>query len=317
MAGLTQNYLPRKNQLIGSVVLLLVAVVVLPQLGGFNESLHLLQHLDVGGVLLAFGLTMATYAAAGGTYYFLAFRPLDYRKTVIAQFAAMFANRLLPSGVGAAGANYAYLRAHRQTATQAATMVAVNNLFGLLGHSIVVAITVGFFATDLPPLMKPHITGPWLYITLLALLAIGIAVCLLTSARRKVVRIAQDVTRQVGVYRQRPIRLSAALLSSIALTLCNMLSLYACVLAVGGHTSFAVVCVVFTFGISASTAIPTPGGLGGFEAGLLAGFIGYHMPHATALAAVVLYRLISYWLTLVLGGGVFFYANHRGYFSHR
>lgn len=314
MAGPQYRRMPGKNQLIGLVVLVLAAVVVLPQVGGFGDSLRLLHQLELRPLLVAVALTLATYAAAGGTYYFLAFRPLGYRRTVIAQFAAMFTNRLLPSGVGAVGANYAYLHAQRQTATQAATMVTVNNLFGLLGHTLVVAVTLAVFAADVPPLARPHVPGVWLYAAIVGLLAVGSSAWFVTGLRHKLVRIAGTVRRHIATYRKRPARLLAALGSSTFLTLCNMLSLYACVLAVGGHASFVVVCIVFTFGISASTALPTPGGLGGFEAGLLAGFIGYHMPHATALAAVVLYRLISYWFTLVLGGLAFLYATRRGYY---
>ncbi|MFI5271393.1 MAG: flippase-like domain-containing protein, partial [Candidatus Saccharimonadales bacterium] len=58
---------------------------------------------------------------------------------------------------------------------------------------------------------------------------------------------------------------------------------------------------IFTLGISTGTITPTPGGLGGFEAGLFAGFVAFHVPVAPALAIALLYRLISYWLALGIG----------------
>lgn len=311
-----QRRLPAKSQLIGLVLLLLAAAVLYPQIGHFRESLLQLHHLRYGWLAAGISLTLLTYLAAGATYYFLAFRPLKYRKTVIAQFAAMFTNRLLPSGIGAVGTNYAYLRAHKQTNTQAGTMVAVNNLFGLLGHGLILGSVLIFSGA------QAHLAGPRVN-NYVFLAGFGGAVLVLTvirfssRLRTRVVHAIKNVATQIRSYSKQPARTLAALASSSLLTLCNMLSLYACLLAVGGHASFVVVCLVFTFGIGASTAIPTPGGLGGFEAGLLAGFIGYAIPHSTALSAVIVYRLISYWLTLLIGAGAFAYASRQGYFRLR
>jgi uncharacterized protein (TIRG00374 family) len=71
--------------------------------------------------------------------------------------------------------------------------------------------------------------------------------------------------------------------------------------------------LVFTFGIALGTATPTPGGLGGIEAGLVAGLIIYHVDSATALATVLLYRLLSYWLPLLVGAAALVYSQRQRY----
>ena len=58
---------------------------------------------------------------------------------------------------------------------------------------------------------------------------------------------------------------------------------------------------------------PTPGGLGGVEAGLVAGLVAYRVASADALAAVLVYRLVSYWLMLAIGAAAFVIAERRGY----
>src|SRR5438046_390791 len=102
--------LPGRRQVL--LILLTVAAlyVLVPQLGDFRSSWHLLRHPAPVWVLAAGLFTMLTYLAAAGTYKLLAFQNLRYGQLILIQLAAMFVNRLLPTGIGAVGANYAYLR---------------------------------------------------------------------------------------------------------------------------------------------------------------------------------------------------------------
>ena len=79
--------------------------------------------------------------------------------------------------------------------------------------------------------------------------------------------------------------------------------------ALGISLSFAAIVLILSFGVSAGAATPTPGGLGGFEAGLAAALIAYGIDKPSALAAALLYRLISYWLMFVFGGVAFLYSQ--------
>jgi uncharacterized protein (TIRG00374 family) len=103
-------------------------------------------------------------------------------------------------------------------------------------------------------------------------------------------------------------------MSSILLTLSNVLCLGCCALALGVHLPFLIVLLIFSFGLGTGTATPTPGGLGGFEAGLTAGFIAYHVASPAALATALLYRLISYWLPLVVGALALLIAQRQRLF---
>jgi uncharacterized protein (TIRG00374 family) len=53
--------------------------------------------------------------------------------------------------------------------------------------------------------------------------------------------------------------------------------------------------------ITAVGVAPTPGGVGEVEAVLLAALTGAGMAAATALAAVFLYRLVTYWVPIPIG----------------
>jgi uncharacterized membrane protein YbhN (UPF0104 family) len=52
--------------------------------------------------------------------------------------------------------------------------------------------------------------------------------------------------------------------------------------------------------------LPLPGGLGGIDGGLLGTLIVYGLPAAAVAAAILAYRVILFWIPLLLGGPAFF-----------
>lgn len=296
----------RRRLLLLAIVAIALYVIV-PQMGGFRDSWQHLRSPDPVAVIMAGIFTALTYGFAALTYLLLAFRRLRYWSTVLIQLAAMFVNRLLPAGIGALGVNYAYLHRQKHTAAQATTVVGINNVLGFTGHMIILGVAL--------LLSQNQLAGGTnrLWWTLPAVL-IGLTLLLLLGysfGGRRVRGFIVQLRQQLVSYRRRPRRLGAALCSSIGLTLANIISLYFCMLAIDVHLPLVAVVIIFSFGIAAGTATPTPGGLGGFEAGLVAGFAAYDVTAGAALAIALLYRLISYWLTLVAGGVAFGLAQRR------
>ena len=287
--------------------------ILLPQLGIFHLSWRLLRHARWADVLLVAGFTALTYLAAAATYCLLAMRRLRYGRTVLLQLAGTFANRLLPAGVGGIGVNYAYARKAGHSQTQAAGLVAVNNSLGFIGHLALLGVALLFWHGHSGVLRAPSGADfGWLDRVLAGLVIIA----LLTARRwrQRLAEAAHRLLKQMLVYRRRPWRLAASLLTSICLTLSNMIGLYASALAIGVHLGVLAVFLVFTLGVGLGTVTPTPGGLGGVEAGLVAGLVAYHVSSADALAIALMYRLVSYWLALIVGAGAFVVAERRGYF---
>ncbi|HVX56720.1 MAG TPA: lysylphosphatidylglycerol synthase transmembrane domain-containing protein [Candidatus Saccharimonadales bacterium] len=307
---------PRRRHVALLVLLVLALYVVVPQIGDFRSSWRLLSHPAPGFTALAILLTGATFAAGAGTYCFLAFRRLNYARTTVVQIAANFVNRLLPAGIGALGANYLYLRHEHHSGTQAGSVVAINNLLGFVGHGLILLLTLVFFAHGALDISGPHHhLGRAVLLEAIGILIIGLIILLVFFGRRRVLHTARDIKRQLWSYRQRPLSLMAALGTSICLTLCNVLALLCCLHALSLHLPFAAVLLVFSFGVGTGSAVPTPGGLGGFEAGLAAGFVAYGIEPAQALAVALLYRFISYWLPLLGGAGAFAVAGQRNWFA--
>jgi uncharacterized membrane protein YbhN (UPF0104 family) len=302
-----------RRRLLVTGLIVLTVYVLLPQLTDFRSGWQVLNHLDLRWALLGVLFTALTYLAASATYCWLAFKQLPYWRTVEVQLAAMFVNRLLPAGLGAAGANYAYLRHMKHAASQAVSVVAVNNLLGGLGHGILTLLVL-LVANDQVRTLNDGRVANGAVKLLGAVVLAGLAIAVVLGQRKWRSRLA-DTATQLLSYRRRPGRLIAALSSSMSLTAFNVLCLWASAQAAGLHLSLAVLFVIFTLGISLGTATPTPGGLGGFEAGLFAGLVAYNVPAGPALAVALLYRLISYWLALVVGAAAFAAAQRRHLFS--
>jgi uncharacterized membrane protein YbhN (UPF0104 family) len=297
------------------VALFVIAIyVIAPQIGNLHASWHVLSRPDHVWLSLAVLLTFATYWAAAGTYFFLSPRPLPYLQLVLVQLAAMFVNKLLPGGLGALGANYAYLRHRRHDLTEAASTVAVNNLLGIAGHILVLLVALAVLPRHVSLSRFWHEPSR-LDLILASLLVIIVAAVLLLGLRpARLKQALEQLRHQLLSYRDRPQRLAAALSTSIFLTLANVLCLSACVLSLGIHLTFVATLIIFSVGVSAATATPTPGGLGGFEAGLFAALVAYHVAAPSALAAALLYRLVSYWLPLIAGAVAFSVSQKRHLF---
>lgn len=308
----TQNLSKRTLLLVGVAVVAIY--VVLPQIGSFRLSWHLLLSSELHWMLVALVFTLLTYLAAAGTYRLLAFKALNYDQLVVIELAAMFVNKLLPAGMGALGANYTYLRHKKHSAAAAGTIVAVNNTLGIVGHLIILVATLLLFRSHLMLVHNLKAPSAWL-IVMAAILVLALIVLSARQGKVRLLKIVVSVRSQMHHYATQPWRLAGGLTTSICLTLCNLLCLTACVLALQQHLAFYVILLVFSVGVSAAAVTPTPGGLGGFEAGLAAGFIAYHVAAPSALAIALLYRLVSYWAPLILGALAFIYAQRHQLFS--
>lgn len=70
--------------------------------------------------------------------------------------------------------------------------------------------------------------------------------------------------------------------------------------AFGYSPSLGILVVAYIIG-QLGALIPTPGGIGGTEAGLLGTFALYHVPLTASAAAIIAYRAIALWTPAVLG----------------
>ena len=98
----------------------------------------------------------------------------------------------------------------------------------------------------------------------------------------------------------------------MGVTLAYIASLAAACVAFNGGVSIAQVGAVYLGASIVASAAPTPGGLGAMEAALVAGFTGVGMDSGKAVAAVLAYRLLTYWFPILPGWWSFHRLDRRG-----
>jgi uncharacterized protein (TIRG00374 family) len=83
-------------------------------------------------------------------------------------------------------------------------------------------------------------------------------------------------------------------------------SLVVCaILAVGADVPWTRVILIYWAGVTASSFNLTPGGLGVVEAVLAAGLVASGLRPADALGSVLIFRLVSFWLVILVGWAIY------------
>jgi undecaprenyl-diphosphatase len=116
-----------------------------------------------------------------------------------------------------------------------------------------------------------------------------------------IVAVGLSIRTTVTELRRRPRQLVRLLAGSAGMTCSHTLALVICLQAFGGGVSFITIAVVYLGATGVAAAVPVPGGAGALETVLAAGLIHAGATSDTAIAAVLTYRLATFWLPLVLG----------------
>ncbi len=130
--------------------------------------------------------------------------------------------------------------------------------------------------------------------------------------RTRVVPAARRSLANVAEIARQPSTMIELFGGSLAITLGYLLALEVSVTAFGAGPAFTSVAIVYLVGNAISSVAPTPGGIGAVEATLIAGLTSAGMPSTTAVAAVILFRLATFWIPLLPGWGAFTVMQHSG-----
>ena len=83
----------------------------------------------------------------------------------------------------------------------------------------------------------------------------------------------------------------------------DLLCLYLVFLALGYHIALSALLVSYAVANAVGSLSPTPGGLGAVEGLLITLLVSFDVPSPQAIAVVLLYRLINFWLPIPVGFG--------------
>ncbi|MFI5944699.1 lysylphosphatidylglycerol synthase domain-containing protein [Streptomyces uncialis] len=300
----------RPRTLISFIAGAIAAYFLLSQLTHF-EFATLIEDPQWGWVAAAVLFSALSYFAAAMSLLGFVPERVPFLRTVGAQVAGSFVKLVAPAAVGGVALNTRFLQRAGVRPGLAVASVGASQLFGLGAH-ILLLLSFGYLTgTEKTPSLSPSRT------VIAGLLTVAVLVLVVTSIpflRKFVVTrvrslFAGVVPRMLDVL-QRPQKLVTGIGGMLLLTACFVMCLDASIRAFGDETtslSLASVAVVFLAGNALGSAAPTPGGVGAVEATLTFGLIAVGLPKEVAAPAVLLYRLLTFWLP-VLPGWLFF--NH-------
>jgi uncharacterized protein (TIRG00374 family) len=108
-----------------------------------------------------------------------------------------------------------------------------------------------------------------------------------------------------------PWQLAALVAGSVLFTVLVSASLFAAIQAVGATLSLADIFTLYILSAFIGIIAPTPGGIGGTEAALIAGLTALDMSVSTAVSITLLFRLMTFWVPLIPSGiALHFFRKH-------
>ena len=284
------------------VVLLLVVHVLLPQVGDFHHSLNAIKRADWAWMAPALITTAATFLFAGVALRAASSHPVPFTPLVEAQLASSFANRLAPGSVGGLGVNERFLtRAGKLTHPEAAATLAMNGLAGVIVHMSALVLVGIAASNDGGHAHLPH-PRHWELATVVAvILAVAGLIWRVPRFQERILPGLEQAWGELTQVARRPTQALLLFGGALGITAAYTATFGLCLIAFHVKISPAQAAFVYLGGAVVSAASPTPGGLGAMEAALVAGLTHIGIGDGKAVASVLTFRLLTYWLPILPG----------------
>lgn len=276
--------------------------VLIPQVAAAAGFFDQIANAQYGWVAIAVVASALTYiGAALGMVGAVPVR-LHYRPMLMAQVASSFSNRVTPAKVGGMATNVRFLQKQHIPLSVAASAVGLNTVAGTIVHVSLLLIS-GAVVSQTVDVPLPDAKTTTYVVGGLVLLS-GV-VMLLPIGRRLGTKYLLPAVRAgasavVSIART-PSKLLALFLGSAVVTISYTVGMLASLSAFGVDVPVATAVFVYLAGAAVSSAAPTPGGIGATEAALVAGYTAVGVDSSAALAAVLLFRLVTFWLPILPG----------------
>ncbi len=282
---------------IAATIAALLAVYVWQNWNVMRKSFAVLADASPLFLVAGVALTALTFIFAARSYASLALKQLAFKELVAIELAATAINRIFPSGLGGMGAHGLYLFKRGHSKTAAALVVGTNNLLGFFVHIFLLGVAVLLAPQTLQDFDLPRLHGYSLLVAvLLAMLGVWYA-----KRRGAYGAIQRNIHKTIGEYARQPVKLGVAAISLFGVTLTNFAIFMLACAAMGISLPLVTGFLIFSIGILVGAATPTPGGLAGVEAGLVAGLLAVNVDEVSAIAAVLAFRFVTFWLPLIPG----------------
>lgn len=290
----------RLRTILGLAAAAFATYVLLPQVGQLSQTIAAIQGARPGWLVLGALGSLTTYLLATTSLIAAVGQPLALGRTFVVQFAASFANRLAPQGIGGVALNERYLE--RSGIERAAALTAITLNVAASGVMFAIGLAAALVVLQRSFTMNVRVPSGWPVLIAVVLIAVVIGLVVWSpKLRRRVWPLVTTAARNIlGVLRQ-PARALQLFGSSAGVTLTYALTLAVSLRAFGIDTPLLEIVAVYIGGSAIASASPTPGGLGAIEAALVAALTALGVEAGPAVAGVLTFRLLTFWLPTIPG----------------
>ncbi|WP_329242329.1 flippase-like domain-containing protein [Streptomyces sp. NBC_01478] len=295
----------------------LVLHLVLPQLANAPAAVDALRDANWWWVLAVLPVTFLSQAFSTLLQQGTIPARLPFGPTYQVQFASSFLNRITPGNVGGMALNLRYLQKTGIETGAATASVGLQSLAGALSNTVVAAVFLTWAGRGHAGAHLHLSAGRYALWAVALVLAAGGLLGFTPPGRRflrdKVWPFLRAAGSTIAGLATEPAKVAVGAVGALGLPLVQVVGLAMSLHALGGGLPFVQVGAAYMAARLIANAAPVPGGLGALEAGLVAGLTTLGVAAGAATSAVLVYRLLTFWLNVPLGAPALNVVQRRGY----
>jgi uncharacterized protein (TIRG00374 family) len=299
-------------EIFGFIVLLLFSI---SQWEVLSEALRTVSKIEAWWFIVLLGLFWILLPLTAINYKLISPKPkkIDIATTSLAHLAGAGPGRIIPGGIGNLSIGAMHLKKSGLTIEQGVSVVATNNIIGLI-TTLGLVVTALIVRPETVRIISSSLTSQQLIVLALACIALLVLFQWLLHARRtrrEIIKTSHSWKKIITRLTSSPVRISAVFVVSLLILLAHTTILHFSGIALDVDMHFIDALIALSFGVAIGIIIPTPGGVGGVEAGIVATFIAIGYDFATATSIAVLFRIVTYWQPLLPGTLSYLYLREK------
>lgn len=264
-------------------------------------------------VLIALGLYWLMLPLTAISYRLLLDKKLNIWTTTLAQLAGSGPGRIIPGGLGRLSLSVVHIIKLGYSSSKAITTAVASNLVGVIVNLTVLFLIILFEPSVTSLFNAKTIIPSVLGLILLIAIAVSIYQWLLhaKSTKKSTKKLSLKWKAQVNLIIKNPTLFFELIVIALLILIGLAYILILSASALGIDIDIADALIALSVGVFVGGILPTPGGIGGVEAGIVSTlvFIGYSPSDSTSIA--LLFRAITYWQPLLPGTIAYFYLRKR------
>lgn len=285
-----------------TIVLFTSAVAIVSGANQISEVSLEFQSNDIpllGGVLAA---SLFTYLFSAQALRGAALKRLPLGNTLLVQFATSAVNRITPKGIGGVILLEQFLEHHRHNRAQATASVSIMYAAGALVHIVLTIIAVLLINPDFfDDLFTIRLSEQGILIGSITILLAYSSYRLIPQLKIFISHWTKATSNMFKTTIKSKHRILRLFGGSIGITFAYIVAFWLSINAFGPNIDLLNSALVYLTANIIAAAAPTPGGLGAAEASLSVGLGFFDIPLTQAVTAVLVFRLLTFWLPIIPG----------------